>query len=532
MISPQTYAQYAADPAAFRNSLALDVDGVARHYGDVMDPWQRSDFNDLTPAILQVLDRGDLAHPQLRAYWERGRGHSKTTDIAVVVLNLLTFAPRPLRGYCYAADRDQAALLKDAIHTLVRLNPWIASIIEVQNNQVVNIAKNHPGEGSYLKISTSDVGSSYGILPDFIVCDELTHWSDTAGGSGESLWHSIISSAAKRRNCLLLVIANAGFVDSWQWTIREAIRQDPSWTFSRLDGPQASWITEDRLAEQQRMLPAVAFARLWLNQWSTGGGDALTEADINAAFAPDLQPMTGSQQGYTYVAGVDLGLKRDCSAVVVLAVPKTGRIHLAHNRLWKPTGGQKINISEIEQHILDLDQAFDIATVAFDPWQAEHMAQRLEALTKHRRRSARHRHWTHPWMREIPPTASNLRQQATLTIECFQDHRFQFYPCEPLRLDLLKLRVEEKSYGFRLTSPRDSEGHGDTFSAFALALLAAHDFAGKTPTIAGTAESRSGPKTEIERLYEHEQELADTSDYDYHGQEQWRDIMRQCGRLR
>jgi len=229
------------------------------------------------------------------------------------------------------------------------------------------------------------------------------------------------------------------------------------------------------------MLPAVAYARLWLNQWSSGGGDALTPADIAAAFAPDLAPMTGQEPGWLFVGGVDLGLKRDASAVVVLAVPdggRAGRIRLASNRLWKPAPGQKIELAEVERHILELDAQFGLEAVAFDPWQAEHMAQRLEA-GGHRRRNQQRRWWTLPWMREIPPVAANLRQQATLTIESFTDRRLMFYPCEPLRRDLLKLRVEEKSYGVRLTSPRDGEGHGDTFSAFALALLLAHEFAGK-----------------------------------------------------
>lgn len=74
-------------------------------------------------------------------------------------------------------------------------------------------------------------------------------------------------------------------------------------------------------------------------------------------------------------------------------------------------------------------------------------------------------------------------------IESFADHRFQLYPCEPLHRDLLKLRVEEKSYGFRLSSPRDSDGHGDTFSAFALALVLAHEHAGKRGGTVGAFSS-------------------------------------------
>ena len=180
---------------------------------------------------------------------------------------------------------------------------------------------------------------------------------------------------------------------------------------------------------------------------------------------------------------MDLGLTRDCSAVVVLGVPaggKSGRIRLAHNRLWRPTLGKKIDLTEVERHILDLDAQYNLETVAFDPWQTEHLAQRLEADSGHRRRNAlRQRFSKEPWMREIPPTAANLREQATLIIESFTDRRLQLYDCEPLRRDLLKLRCEEKCYGIRLTSPRDGDGHGDTFSAFSLALLVGHELAGK-----------------------------------------------------
>lgn len=477
MISKDTFAKYAADPSAFRADLLVDVDGIARRFGDVMDEWQKADFASLDPALQRCNGRDPDADGPGRFYLERGRGHSKTHDLAVTCCWALAFATRPLKGYCFAADADQAALLKDAMATIVRLNPWLAAILDVQKNVVWNVATGHPGAQSKMEIFASDVGSSYGILPDLIIADELVHWE----GDG-SLWHSLISSAAKRSNCLMCVICNAGFADSWQWAVREVARTDAAWKFSRLDGPQASWLTPDRLAEQRRMLPAIAYARLWENQWSSGGGDALLPSDIDAAFVESLQPMTGRTKGFLFVGGVDLGLTRDCSAVAVLAVPtggKAGRIRLAHHKLWRPTLGRKINLIEIERHIVDLDKLFGLEFVAFDPWQAESMAQRLEADSGRRRRNHRRVYGSQPWMREIPPTAANLREQATLTIESFQDHRLRLFPCEPLRRDLLKLRVEEKNYGYRLTSPRDGEGHGDSASAFALALLVGHEVAGK-----------------------------------------------------
>ena len=479
MIDKATYDKYARSPEAFRADLIVDVDGTAKRFGQVQDDWQKADFASLDPGLLRCVGRSD-GEAITRAYLERPRGHSKTTDLAVTCVYALVFSTRPLRGYAFAADRDQARLIHDAVSNLVRLNPWLSDILELQTHLVINTAENHPGKGSLLKIEASDVGSSFGILPDLIIADELCHWQDSAS----ELWNSLISSAAKRSGCLLCVISNAGFVESWQWRIREAARQDSAWYFSRLDGPVASWLPQSRLDEQRRMLPSIAYARLWLNEWSSGGGDALTREDIDNAFDETLEPMTGGEKNYYFIAGVDLGLVRDSSAVVVLATPKggkSGRIRLAHHKVWKPIPNRKLDLIDIERHILELDRQFKLENVAADSWQAELLCQQLESDTTHRRRNQKRRFSHEPWVRVINPTPSNLRQQASLTIESFGDGRFQFYECQPLRTDLNKLRVEEKSYGFRCSSPRDGDGHGDTFSAFALALLVAHELAGKKP---------------------------------------------------
>ncbi len=484
MLTNAHFQRYANDPSQFRADLLIDVDGVARRMGDVLDPWQFADFAELDRGLMRCNSRS-TADARMRAYLERGRGHSKTTDLAVMAVWSLAFAQRPLRGFCFAGDKDQARLLLDAVSTLCRLNPWLSSILTVESNRVVNRAAQHPGEGGVLTVEASDVASSFGILPDLIIADELTHW----GGDG-SLWHSILSSAAKRAGCMLVIISNAGFIDSWQWHVREAARTDDGWYFSRLDGPQASWMTPARLAEQQRMLPPVAYARLWENVWSTGGGDALRPDDIAAAFIPGLTPLAAGERDWQFVAGVDLGLTRDGSAVVVLGIGKSGtnnqgRIRLAHAKLWRPTPGRKIDLMAIESYVQELDGEYDLKTVGFDPWQAEHLAQRLETFSRHRRRSQNRQFGQQPWMREVAPTAANLRDITTLTLEAFQDRRLQLYDFDPLRRDLLKLRVEEKSYGCRLTSPRDGEGHGDTFSAFAMALFVGHDLAGKRKLVAG-----------------------------------------------
>lgn len=502
MIDSKTFDKFAQSPAEFRNALIVDVDGEPKRFGDVMDDWQREDFAALDPGLKKCNGRSK-AKALTRAYLERGRGHSKTTDIGVTSTWCLAFSTRPLKGYCYAADRDQAALLRQAIETLLRLNPWLGEILEVTKDRVTVKAAGHPGEGGYLQIETSDVASSYGILPDLIVADELTHWQ----GDG-SLWHSLISSAAKRSNCLMLVISNAGFADSWQWNVREAARTDEGWYFSRLDGPQASWMTPERLAEQRRMLPAVAYSRLWENLWSSGGGDALTPEDIARAFDKDLGVMTGSaaeRQVWAFYGGVDLGLTRDGSAVVILAFgrhggPHAGKIRLAHAKLWRPSAAiPKIDLMEVERQINALDIQFNLERLAVDPWQAELLARRLEMDVGRRSRTARLLNWQRPWIEQVQPTGQNLNKIASLVVETFHDGVFRGYEYEPLRRDLLKLRVIEKSYGIRLESPRDEHGHGDVYSAWSLALYLGHAETGKKPVIAGVPKDTSTTSTRMDR---------------------------------
>src|SRR5262249_51635427 len=139
-----------------------------------------------------------------------------------------------------------------------------------------------------------------------------------------------------------------------------------------------------------------AFERLWGNLWSTGGGDALTEADINAAFKEHLRPLPPPSEfakprgvltaGWHFVAGLDLGGTRGNSALCVLAVRNRGtwedvsdhgRIRLAYTQQWKPERGKKVDLSDVEGRILTLHRAYRFQQINFDPHQAVHMGQRL-----------------------------------------------------------------------------------------------------------------------------------------------------------
>ncbi len=474
--------QLQTDPAAFRAALLIDADGTPRRLADVLDEWQAEDFTALDPGWRRVA--GQRADGPLRAYLERPRGHSKTLDLAVMASWTLFASRRQLKGFGAAADQDQARLLRDAIDGLVRLNGWLASILRVDKYRVTN-----GRTGSTLEILAADVASSYGITPDFVVADEIVHWRD------RDLWDSLLSSAAKRRHCMVVVISNAGFGESWQWEVREAIRQDASWYFSRLDRPVATWITPDRLAEQRRLLPRIAFDRLWLNRWSSGSGDALDHADIDRAVTL-AGPLHKAEEGWAYVAGLDLGLSRDKAALAVVGRhigyceekprPKrklstaaaamvdlglwdepepdepesiyhegTGRLKLARLHVWTPPSEGKVSIEEIENTIADLDRRFQLQ-VGADPWQAAYLIERLQ------KRGVP--------IEPVDFTATNLKSMCTATLEAFSESQIELYPDPQLLADLKALRVVEKSYGVRLDSPRGPGGHGDAATALAISL--------------------------------------------------------------
>jgi hypothetical protein len=435
------------DPAAFRQRLLIDADGAAIPF--CPDPWQEEDFAALDPAWRFAVGRWDGPMPAVRRLWsERPRGHAKTSDLGIMATWALLFAPRPVVGIAAAGDKDQAALLRSSIATLARLNPWIGSILDVQQWKVTNART-----GAELTILSSDVATSFGQLPDFIIADEVSHWPE---GRGDALWHSLLSAAAKRGNCLLAAILNAGFTEHFAWTVREKVRDDSAWHFSRLDGPQATWITEERLAEQRRLLPAVVFDRLWGNIWASGLGDALQESDILASLT-ESEPLTGFERDYIFFGGLDLSISRDASACVIVGRSSAGRLRLATVRAWTPPGkGRKIDLTLVRDSVLSLSRQFPTVQIGYDQYQAELMRADLERAGVS--------------MTPVAFMGKAAQEMASELIEAFTSRRVGLYHDAALVDDLRRLRIRESAAGWRLDPPRTASGHGDRGIAFALAL--------------------------------------------------------------
>src|SRR5262245_60395363 len=120
----QTLRHYAERPDAYRENLVIEANGEAVRFGAVVEQWQRADFEALDPGWRRAIGLDPEGEPK-RGWLERGRGHSKTSDAAVMLLWAIIFAPRRIAGIVAAGDQDQARIVAAAVRRILDLNPWM-----------------------------------------------------------------------------------------------------------------------------------------------------------------------------------------------------------------------------------------------------------------------------------------------------------------------------------------------------------------------------------------------------------------------
>jgi hypothetical protein len=452
--------EYAKNPAAFVEDLTIDGSRGKVRFGDVMADFQRKDFAALSPALLAVAN-GEKPEPS-RYFLLRSKGGSKDTDFAVCLLWFAIFSPRALQIIVGAADRDQAGEVVKIFRSLARNNSWLAELIEVQQWAIVNART-----GLRIDVVSSDAPSAHGTRPDVTWINELAHLAS------EDFFLTLLDNASKIVNGLVCVASNAGILDSFQHKFWLSALSSPRWYSSILDKP-APWLDEQELQERERTTPPNRFRRLWYSEFVPDTGDALSVADIEASVRAE-GPMLGSEPGWIFAGGLDVGLVHDACGLVIVG-KKDSRYRLAHCQRWTAHKGQRtgatngatirISLQEVEDAIYRAHERFKLRVLGFDPYQAELLAERLSKPQQGKRRLA---------VERVTFTGSNLTAMATMVLDTFNSQAIELYPHPQLLEDLKRLRIEEKSYGMRLSSPRGPSGHGDLATGLAVALLVAKD---------------------------------------------------------
>src|SRR5262249_26232067 len=132
----------------------------------------------------------------------------------------------------------------------------------------------------------------------------------------EEFAKNLLDNASKVPHGLVVCITNAGFISSWQESLRDVARTSPRWYFSAYT-QQAPWLDAAEIEEAKKRNSATRFARLWEGQWVHESADAIRPSDIDNAVTLDGATLA-PKKGWSAVAGVDIGIRRDHSSVVLL----------------------------------------------------------------------------------------------------------------------------------------------------------------------------------------------------------------------
>jgi len=457
-MNPSKLQKYAQDPLAFVVDLAIPSTVGPCRFGDIMADFQRRDFEAIVPALL-ALAAG--RKPDIGRFWiERTKGASKDTDVAVCLLWLLVFAPQMLEIQVGAYDSAQASETRKIIRAILAidapLNRLCASVVDVQTSVIRSTRT-----GSECAILTTDAMGKHGSRPDVVLVNELSHIGN------QEFAETLLDNADKVPFGLVIIATNAGFKPSWQANWRAIARDSDRWVFSVFGRP-SPWILPESLEESRKRNSAKRYARLWWGQWVSGGGDALDPDWIESAIVGTV-PMTGAEPGWTFTAGLDIGVRRDRTGFVVLACQAPNRpVRLAWAKSWTPRGAD-VDLDVVEREVIAAWRKFNLRRVGYDPSQMLHMSQRLRRVGVP--------------MFEQPFVGSHLDRMASALLQAFSCGDIELYrsPLDDsaeLIEDLGKLTIVDRGIrGYKLESVRDQSGHADLGVAMSICLVYAKKLA-------------------------------------------------------
>ncbi len=384
-----------------------------------------------------------------QVFLTRPRGGRKTTDLAGMVLAVLaTQAPTMARCYVGASDEDQAQELIDAADGLIRRTPGLAGSFRVTGLRITYVPS-----GASVTALPADA-SAMGKRPYLIVVDELTNWPDTK--AARRFWDVLSSAARKIEGCRLVVISNAGSPEHWSYKRREVARSSRHWLLHEVPGP-LPWLSEDDLeALRENATVPSEFERLHMNVWIEPEDRLATRDDVLACVDKGRRGDLERRPGMRYTAGLDVGVKNDRTALVVVHSEQVAgqRVVVVDAvRVWTPRRGRPVDLQEVEETVAELCQQFS-AELRYDPSQALLLGQRL------RERGLRA-------VEEVFTVSSNS-VRAGLLFRLVHERRLSLPDDDELVDELASVRLRESSGG-RYRLDHDSGRHDDRATALALA---------------------------------------------------------------
>lgn len=225
---------------------------------------------------------------------------------------------------------------------------------------------------------SNDPDGLQGLDPSLAVCDEI-------GFMPVESWDSLLLASGKRHSSLVVGIGTPGFdKDNALWHLRERERSGavlPGFHFTEYAAPPdadhvdeqtwvdanpalaAGYMNVDALRTAVALSPEAHFRIFRLGQWVDGVQSWLGD-DGRAVWMALVDPYK-HVDGVDAWIGIDVGLKRDSTAVCTLTRRPDGRLH-ATWRLWVPTKDEPVDVTEVMTYCRQLDKQFNVVGFSFD----------------------------------------------------------------------------------------------------------------------------------------------------------------------
>ena len=379
-------------------------------------PWQEKIIRDIFGTL-----NPDGTRQYRTAYIEIPRKNGKTELGAAVALYLL-FGDAEKGGEIYSAagDTDQASLVYSAAAPMVRQSPALSN-----NSRIIDSRKRiiYPRYGSFYRVISAEAKTKHGFNASGVIFDEL-HVQPN-----RDLWDALTTSGGTRTQPLTVAITTAGYdrysvcyeQHDYGQRILNGVIEDPTfYPVIYAAGKDDDWEDEGtwkkanpalgnfRSLEEMRVLYRKAkniaalqntFKRLYLNIWTSQETRWIDIAKWDATKGKVAEEDLKGRQCY---GALDLSSTTDITALILLFpegdtyevlpfffIPKDNieervRKDGVPYGAWIREGyifatpGNVIDYQYIEDKIESLAKTYQIREMAYDPWNATMLTQRLQ----------------------------------------------------------------------------------------------------------------------------------------------------------
>lgn len=462
----------------FLNVVHINAGTGPVPFGTAAEPWQVELLRPKIPAFEALAGIRDP-----KAYkgpWSflsvLARGHDKSSLEGRLATWLLLASNRAIHGYIIATDREQGQLILQAMRDEHELNPWYAVLIKVHKNVVT-------GPSGFVEVLPADAASAYGLRGNLFIADEVTHWKN------QKMWNAIDSGREKISPSLMVVLSNAGMIDSWQWKIRQLARKDPDWVVFERPGQLASWMDKERIKKVRMRMPPSEGDRLFDNRWIDAAADSdylrreEVQACVDLGKALRLGPRVSRQIGVTnYVASIDYAARKDRTVFCIGHEDETHRFIIDRMDVWQGSPTTPVSIQRCEDHGFSLHRAFSPKVWVVDEYQ---MAGTIEAMRAKglpvevfAARAGQANFESAQWLRSriVDRGVAWADGTGNLLVETDEGPKV-----ETLLDELVGLRVKRMPYGYRFD--HENQKHDDRAVALCMAGLRSSDFPWEGPGV-------------------------------------------------